>query len=460
MKILLIKPIKRSGYYQVVPNLGLGYLATSLRRDNHDVRILDCVKEKHNFDDFRRYLEEFKPDVAGIQLFTCDYTATKEMLRIIKNFNSKTITLIGGPHVSCAPGYTMKDMKDADFGFIGEAEDSILELLRADKSLNKIPGIVFRVDNEIKINPVQRVEDIDKFDLPAWDLMDPRTYPVAPHGSFAKQSPIAPIITSRGCPYHCTYCSVNLNTGRKFRRRSINNILNEILILYHEFGVREIHIEDDNFTLNKSFVKEFCERLIKMNLSITWACPNGVRLDTLDKETLQLMEKAGCYSFAIGIESGSPRILKDMRRSVTVETMIEKIRLIKETTNIRMTGFFLIGYPSETMEDIQMTLDLACGLPIDRAQFSNFLPFPGTEIFDRLVENGKINPDTLDFDKYLNNKIIYSPEGITPETLRKVMKRAFRRFYFRPKIMWRLLQEIHSPNQAIMIFRRILDIFV
>jgi len=459
MKGLLIRPISRKMPI-IIPNLGLGYLATALRKDKHEIKILDCVKEKYNYDDFKKNLKKFKYDFIGIQLFTCDYNSVKKMLKIIKNYNPNILTLIGGPHVSGAPISTLKDMEDADFGFIGEAENSIRELLKEKINPNKISGLVYREKGKVKINSVTKTEDIDELGIPAWDLMDPRTYPIAPHGSFAKQAPVAPIITTRGCPYQCTYCAVVVNTSRKFRKRKVGDIIKEIEILHKKYGVKEIHIEDDNFTLDKKYVIEFCNKLIEKDLKISWACPNGVRLDTLDKGMLQLMEKVGCYSFAVGIESGSPKILKDMKRVVTIKKIIEKVKLIRDNTKIRMTGFCIMGYPGETKKDMQMTSDLAYKLPLHRVQFSNFLPLPGTEIYNRLITSGEIKEEELNWDDYLDNHITYSPKGISHKELRKIMKKAFFRFYFRPQIVLGLLKEIQSPQHAWIITKRILDTFV
>ena len=172
--------------------------------------------------------------------------------------------------------------------------------------LSKINNIAFRdAVKGITVNTVKLCEDLDSIPNPAWDLIDPRTYPISPHGTFSKSYPVAPIITSRGCPYLCTFCAGFKSTGRKLRRRSVKMVLDEINYLYRVYGVREFHIEDDNFTLQKEYVMEFTDSLCSSGLKIWWACPNGIRADRLDKEMLLSMERSGCYSFGLGIESGS-----------------------------------------------------------------------------------------------------------------------------------------------------------
>jgi radical SAM superfamily enzyme YgiQ (UPF0313 family) len=424
------------------------------------------------------------------------------MTDIVKEVSPYIITIAGGPHISGLPKHTMKTIKNLDYGFYGEAEvgiikfcDYIYQAARQTKEescfkneliavpetdtkarqLNKketankekknkikisdIPGLIYRKGDEVLVNEREVIEDLDSMDFPDWNQIDPNTYPHAPHGTFTKFLPVAPVITSRGCPYLCTYCGVKNNTGRRLRMRSPKNIISEIELLVKKFRVEEIHIEDDNFTFNRERVIDFCKLLIDKKINISWACPNGVRLDTLDKELLMLMEKSGCYSFAVGIESGSPRILKDMQLRVTVEKMREKIMLIANTTKIKMTGFLMIGYPTETIEDIKETVRFVNSLPLNRVQYSNFLPLPGTQIFNDLLKKGEISLDKLSWDNFQDNAIIYSPPGITPRQLKSILKRAFYRFYFRPKIIMNLLKEIHSFNQLKFVFARFVDIF-
>ncbi|MDI6742793.1 MAG: radical SAM protein [Smithella sp.] len=463
MKVALVRPPSFKMPI-IIPNISLGYLASVLRNNHHAVNILDCAKERINHHAFGDYIMKERPDIVGIQMYTCDFTSAKQCADIVKKLNPHTVTMVGGPHPSGDPEGTMRCLQNADFAFAGEAESGLPKLLEFIESENKttinsIPGLLYRDKGNIVINPRGCIENPDDIPFPAWDLIDPRTYPAAPHGSFSKSLPIAPIITSRGCPYQCTYCAVAVNTGRKYRTRSVDNIIEEIKYLRNVFGIREFHIEDDNFTLVKSRVIEFCEKLKKEKLDMDWACTNGIRLDTLDKEMLTHMEKAGCYSFAVGIESGSPRVLEDMKRSETLEVMTEKINLVHASTGIRMTGYFMMGYPTETREDIRKTGELAMKLPLHRAQFSNFLPLPGTEIYDRLMKSGEIDPHSTNWDFYQNNRIVYAPKGIPSKALRRMMRKAFAKFYFRPLIIKGLLKEIHSLSQLRTILRRFFDVF-
>lgn len=464
MKVVLISPPTFTVPI-IIPNLGLGYLASILRKNKHLVTILDYTKEKIDYEKYRNCLDKEKPDIIGVQVYTCNFNSARQCIDIAKQLNRETITIVGGPHPSGDPVGTMETFKNADFAFSGEAELGLPKLLEYIESKNglkleSIEGLIYRHEGEIIVNKQGRLNSLDDIPFPSWDLIDPRTYPVAPHGSFSRSLPVAPIVTARGCPFDCTYCAVKVNSGRKFRMRSIDNIIEEIKYLQKNFGIKEIHIEDDNFTLVKSRVIEFCERLKKENIAIDWACPNGVRLDTLDKELLLSMESTGCYSFAVGIESGSPKILCDMKRQETLQTMIEKVRLVASISSIRMTGYFIMGYPSETKFDMEKTIELSLKLPLHRAQFSNFCPLPGTEIYNRLIESGEIVQKLIKWDLYhQDNKIVYSPSSISKKELRKLMRRAFAKFYFRLPIILGLLKEIHSLSQLKTVIFRVFAIF-
>jgi len=448
----------------IIPNIGLGYLASVLKSRHHQVLILDCAREKMNHRKYRDYLARENPDMVGVQMYTCDFSSAKQCVDVAKAFNRSVVTVVGGPHPSGDPEGTMKGITNADFAFAGEAESGLPKLLghiesSGEYGIDSVEGLIYRRKEEVIINSRGCFDNLDDLPFPAWDLIDPGTYPAAPHGSFSKSLPIAPIITSRGCPFRCTYCGVRVNTGRNFRMRSVGNIIEEIKYLQKSFGIKEIHIEDDNFTLMKPRVLEFCRKLKEENISIDWACTNGVRLDTLDKELLLTMEGAGCYSFSVGIESGSPRIISDMKRSETLDVMTEKINLISSATGIRMTGYFMMGYPTETVKDIEETTEYALKLPLHRAQFSNFLPLPGTEIYDFLKKGGKISPESMKWDLYLNNRIVYCPDGISEREMRSLMRKAFAKFYFRLRIILGLLGEIHSFSQLRTVIRRFFDVF-
>lgn len=458
MNVLLVQPIKQTKHVlNLMPPIGLGYLATSIR-NSHNVGILDCVKEKFTLDSFRNYVKKNKPDIIGFTSFSCDLENVKKSIEVVREICSGTITVVGGSHPSCDPLGTMTYLPSLDFGFAGEGEIGFPLLLDAvSKKYNKdefhsIPGLVWRNNGRININQKILVEDLDTIKFPSWDLIKLNEYKGAPNGVFTKQYPFAPIIITRGCPYLCTFCSAHNIVGRKTRSRSIDNVIEEIKILYSVYGIREIHIEDDNFTFNLDFAKEFCRSLIKLNLPLTYSCPNGVRIDKIDEELLCLMKKAGFYNIYVGIESGSSRILKHMKKNLVLEEIIKKVNLIKKA-GLEVSGYFILGYPAETIEDIEKTIKYSQTLNIDWAQFATFIPLPGSEIAQREEVKNAIR--NLEWSSFFNTEVPFSPPGIPRAKLKKLQRKAFLGFYLRPRQILNLLKRI-KLNNIIFIFRRII----
>ena len=446
-----MKPYQKTD--EIQPPLGLGYLATTIR-DRHDVKIMDGIKLKMTIEQFREEIINGNYDVIGIQCYTWDKPLVKKMIAIIREVNPKIIIVIGGPHPSSDPE-SIYSYFGADFGIKGEAEIgfSLLMDFIANKKipLNSIPGLIWAEGNKIVVNAQRFVENLDDLKHPSWDLLGVDSYPVAPHGAFFKRKPTAPIFATRGCPYQCTFCAGIMVSGRKIRFRSVKNFVDEIEMLHKDYGINEIHIEDDNFSIRREFVVDFCNELIKRNIDITWTCPNGVRLDTLDKELLDLMKKSGLYSVSVGIESGSDRILKDMKKSLTKADIQEKVGLISKA-GLDVIGFFILGYPGETIEDINDTIDFACSLPLKRASFMTFKPFPGTSATEKI--KGELNVDGLDWEKFALNTVAYSPKNISSEQLKKLRHKALMRFYLRPKIVYDFLRDIKSIEQSVYISKR------
>lgn len=452
MKVLLVKPYNMSDHIQ--PSLGLGYLATSVRR-GHEVRILDCIKERIKPQDFSGTLGKIRPDVVGIQCYTYDLYIAKEMLKDCKKLDIKTV--LGGPHPSAAPVETMDIFgRDLDYLFQGEAEEGFKKLLDklaagARVDFSDIPGLAWRENQNIRLNDKHFTEDIDSAGMPAWDLIRPEEYPEAQHGAFFKNFPIAPIITTRGCPFSCTFCAGNLISGKKLRKRSPQNVLDEIQVLYTDHGIREFHIVDDNFTLDREFAKEFLRSLKKLNLGISWAVPNGVRMDTLDDELLGLMKDTGLYLISLGIESGSDRVLGSMKKKMTTDKIRRVVEMIRRH-RIDIAGFFILGFPGETLADINKTIRFSRELDLIRANFFTYLPFPGTESFNKLKAEGKL--DNIDLKRFYFTNATFTPEGIDKNTLKSLQRKAFLGFFLRPRILLGNLMQIKSFNHFKFLLKR------
>ena len=447
MRVLLIKPSNLSDHIQ--PSLGLGYLATQIRNE-HEVRIVDCIKEQLPGPQLLPVLQEFQPDVVGSQCYSMDLAKLKPVLQTVKDFRRDMVTIIGGAHATAAPEHSMKFFGHdlLDFVFVGEGEIGFPQFLKElegnrGRNLENVPGLGWMKDGQLKINHGAQVQELDQLGMPAWDLIMPETYPFSPHGVVCKNFPIAPVMATRGCPYKCTFCA---SAGTKLRTRSADRILEEVQLLYHQHGIREFHMVDDNFTLDMDYAKQFLEELIKLNLGVSWATPNGIRLDRLDKPLLELMKEAGFYSISVGIESGSDPIRIKMKKGSNLRKIRSDLQMVKEVGGIDVTGFFILGFPTETVDDVEKTLAFSRELPLQRATFHSFIPLPGTEVWREMEKSGEL--DRVDWERYFFWAGAYVPEGMTRKQLKSFHRKAFLQFYLRPRIILQNLKFLFRPRVA------------
>ena len=462
MKVLLINPLTlEDSMVNITPNLGLGYLATSLRNSGFDVEIWDGVKKNMSKKHLEERLNDRDYQVAGFQAYTRSVKEVQEGLEKVKSINPEVITIIGGPHSSGDPEGSMKHLK-TDYAFRGEAEIGLVQLLKKlsgdeDVPFEEINNLIWNDNGKVVCNPLKPIEDLDVVGMPAWDMINPNDYPYAPIGAFSKKFPLTSISTTRGCPYRCTFCANNTIMGRKVRARSTEIVLKEMELLHNKYGIMEFQIIDDNFTSKKALTLGVCNGILERGWDISLSFPNGIRLSTLDEEILHLLEKAGCYSLGLGIESGSPKTLKNMRKAQSVDEIKEKVALIHQVTKIRTTGFFIIGYPTENKEDIMQTIRLSKELPIDRAQFTICLPVPGSEMTETMIKEGKLKD--VNFSDISFQNIVHVPEDMTLKELRKLRTKAYMEFYLRFRIILGLLSEIQSIEHVKFLFRRVRKLF-
>lgn len=453
MRVLLVKPNNLSDHIQ--PSLGLGYLAQQLRRD-HDVDVFDCIKSQTTPEQLGRIVEVTRPDLVGVQCYTFDIPNTKKILRAVKAVDPRIATVVGGAHVSSDPVAAITDFGGAcDFGFGGEGEQAFPRFLQAlergQRTFEGIPGVVWRRDDRVIANEQTLVTDLDSLGFPALDLLRPDTYPESQHGAFYRQFPICPIITTRGCPYSCTFCSAPVISGKKLRHHSVDYVRQLVLTLYHRYGIREFHIVDDNFTMDIDYAKSIMRMILDLNLGISLAMPNGIRMDWLDDELLELMKAAGVYVVSVAVESGNDRILKDMKKVMTVAKIRECVARIRRH-GLDVAAFFIVGFPGETRETIRDTIRLSRELDLLRANFFTYLPLPGTSSHRQLVADGEI--ESVDWDNFLFMSAAYTPKGMTRKELLSLKRRAFLGFHLRPSILIRNLLAVRSWRHFKFLARR------
>lgn len=438
--VLLISP--KYDAYIVAPHLGLGYLGSALRRAGHQVTIMDGLREEIKYD-------PSKFDLVGITAMTTYFPEACVEVRRARAFGLPVV--IGGPHVLAEPDTSLAQ-SGADYACVGEGDIAIVELASG-APVETIPGIAYWKDGKVVSNPTRGFsQDIDSFGSPVWDLIDPRTYPVAPHGMIAKAWPLAPIITTRGCPYRCSYCSAPMTAGGTMRSRKPEHVADEIETLVRDYGVREIQIEDDNFTFDREHAVSVCQELIRRKIDVLWSLPNGVRIDRLDPELLTLMRRSGCYLMALGIESANQRILDMVRKKLSKQVVRDTVENVKKA-GIESWGFFMVGFPTETREEIINTIEFALSLPLTRLQFTKTTPLPGTPIYEvwkKEYSGGKM----IDWSRF--NYYDFNPQwsAVDGAEISRLQRWGHRRFYGRPQNFLRVVSRM-KPQQYLMLFKRL-----
>ena len=447
----------------LIPNHGLGYLATAVRQAGHSPIIIDCIRERLQAEQFLQRVKMEKPDIVGFQVYTFDLPMLESYVNALQTEN--ILMIAGGPHPTAAPSDMRRRFPGIPLFIRGEAEQSLPMLLDAIEAasgipearvIEQIPGCYSQQTPAPETVSCTFMGSLDSLGFPDWDQISPLKYPVAPQGTFTRRLPVAPIIITRGCPYPCTFCAGKLISGHMIRTRSVDHVIEELTFLKNTYGIREFHIQDDNFTFYREFVLKFCQKLCESNLDLVWACPNGIRLDSLDDEVLKAMDLAGCYSVAVGIESGSQRILDLMRKQTSLNDLVLKVKQIRRTTSWQITGFFILGYPGETRQEMEATIRLSRRLPLDKANFGILMPLPGTEAEAAACAAGW-HPDT-DLLRMSEYRSPFTPQGMTQAEFRRLFRRAFVGFYARPGIIWRFIRQIKSWDQVRILWRRLQDV--
>ncbi|MHA1569074.1 MAG: B12-binding domain-containing radical SAM protein [Alphaproteobacteria bacterium] len=419
----------------VMPPLGLGILAAVLRDAGHEVRIFDLARRHLTITQLQRTLADWRPSLVGMSVMTPNFAGAQAVGQMLRELPERPLVAVGGAHVSVYPERSLDDFH-ADYAFVREGEETLPAVIAAldeGRDPAAIPGVVFcREGKVVDTGPAPLIGDIDRLPWAAWELLEPEKYPPIPHQLFVRRLPVAPILTTRGCPFNCSFCATTWLFGSHIRCRDPQNVVDEMIHLADRHGIREFHIEDDNPTLVREHIDNFCHALINTGRQWVWKFPNGVMVNTLDDELIRLMAEAGCYQISLGIETLS----ESTHVGKTVEfERLDGIIAAARKVGMQTQGLFVVGLPNEDEKTIRTSIVASTKLGLDFAHYGAFVPLPGSKWGNEIMRAG------TDF----TNINFFTASGLVahgPQFVKRIQRQAILRFYLRPKILWNLLKMV------------------
>jgi anaerobic magnesium-protoporphyrin IX monomethyl ester cyclase len=419
-----------------IPGIGTLTLAAVVRAGGHQVRVVDGKRTGTRVEEVIARVVALAPQHVGISATTISIHNAARIAAGVKALMPRAVVTVGGPHVSAVPERTLTMFPGFDYGVVGEGERSYPELiarLAADADPRDVAGLVWREGPAVRANPRAPYldgEELDRLPEPAWDLVPDFPLDFQPNVFNYRATPVASVITSRGCPFSCTFCDRS-TSGRRGRFHGVDYVV-ALCRRLERLGVRHILFYDDLFTVNRRRVVELCERFLAAGFRFTWSCNSHPNL--LDGEHLRLMRRAGCWQIAYGIESGSQRVLDSVKHEVRIPRMLDTLRQTR-AAGIRVKGLFMMAHPTEDETSLEETVCFLRTAPLDLAQITKFTPYPGTPSYDTVRRHGSFAED---WERMNAMNWVFVPSGLTPEILERYFRRAYTAFYTRPDVLWGL----------------------
>jgi len=435
--------------FNLMPPIGLLSIAAFLESKGIDADILDCYGAPATVAEHARDILSRGPDVVGFSCTTSSFLEGYAIADCLKQMNADVRIVFGGSHACSAGAALLNDYPAIDFLVIGEGEITFWELLH-DRFRNpeSIPGVALRRDGKGVLTATrENIPDLDALPFPAYGRLRgfPRRYNL-PLFSYPK-APNTSVISSRGCPYQCSYCDRSV-FSRGFRFNSPDYIVEHLEYLHRDFGIRHVFFYDDLFTFDRSRVERFCILMEKKRLPVGY---NSIaRLEHVDAELLALLKRSGCWQVNFGIESGDPEILMKHRKLYDLGQVEQKLNMVRET-GMRVKGLFMMGFPGETEQSIQRTIEYALALPLDEINVTKFTPFPGAPVYRTIREHGEFDEDWPSMNCM---NFVFVPHGMTRERLEELYNEFISRFYRRSRIHWGYTKMLWKSPHSMGVFLR------
>ena len=452
MKVTFLNPPQTNSKYKflgvVAPSLGIGYMAAVLEQNGYDVDVLDASALELTYDEIGDEILKRNPDIVSISALTQTIGVALDSADKIKEVKPDTVVVLGGYHPTFEYESVLEE-ESVDVVVRGEGEYTLLELVETIENggdLKTVQGLAFHDEDDGSLiltldRPI--IEDLDELPFPAFHL-----FPMEKYRILNITTNVATIITTRGCPMQCSFCSSAALHGHKLRRRSYTNVVDEIEIRLREQNIDTIAFMDDTFTLNKKFVSDFCAEIERRNLKFWWGCTS--RVDTLDEDLLQTMKDAGCITIFIGVESADQQMLEKMNKNITLDKTENAFRLARKV-GIRTIASCVIGMPEDTKKSIKKTIDFVKKLNPNYSLYSLATPYPGTRFYNETFKKNLIN--IKDWSKYTLLDPVLQTVDCTSKELRSIQKKAFLKFYLRPGYLIRQVSQ-----DGLILFKTVLGV--
>jgi len=428
--------------------IGLVYIAPVAEKRGHHVEILDLALEADPHPVLLRKLEERKWDLAGLSCMTPEFEGAEIAARQIKEFDPALPIIFGGQHPTIVPEQAVSQ-EFCDFVCIGEGEETFghfVDVWSSHRDLSQVAGLAYKdKDGQPRRNaPRPTIEDVDSIPIPAYQLLDMDRYAEADSARYTpKYKRATQIFTSRGCPWHCTYCHDLF--GKHFRARSPENVLEEMRLLYDTYHIQEFMVEDDIFNFDMDRAKKICDLIIESGMKVALQFGNGIRLERMDEELVHKLAAAGTHHVSIAIESASPRIQSLSRKNLKLH-MVKDVVGWTRRYGINTLGFFMIGFPGETVEEIKMTIRFACETELDEALFSIVIPYAGTEMRSQVIRMGMYD-EGAEVDNLRGVIRIETPD-FDFKTLKRLQRRAYMMFFLTRFRFLKMLPKLFSLRSS------------
>jgi anaerobic magnesium-protoporphyrin IX monomethyl ester cyclase len=444
-RVLFVFPETR--YPSGQPPLGIASLSAVLKRaGGHETALCDMSFDRRPFETLAGILSDFRPDLVGVSMMTPQIEAGLRTAGIVRRYAPGAYLVFGGPHPTVQAEDTL-ERTGADLVCSGEADRSFL-MIASGADPAGVPGSCFRSGGVTRrIEGLLLTDDLDELPLPDRSLFDMERYFRTWYSMDRVDTGLrgTSVMATRGCPFGCTFCQPTLSEifGRKIRKRSPSRIIDEIESLVRDYAISAFMFEDSTFILDHGWVHMICDGLVERRLGLKWCC--NVRADLLDADLLSHMKAAGLAKINMGVESASQRVLDDIyNKGITVGGVERALRLAKGM-GIRVQGYFMLGAPGETREEMEQTIAFAARLPFDDALFDITTPFPHTELWNRT--RSLINRDYTDFDCF--QRCVYDLGDISAREIERMKRRAFWRFYLHPSRVLRTAATALGPRRLV-----------